>query len=248
MQSIPSADKKKLTSLLRRTVSGAITTGHKYGVLLTVKGQKQLVTTAVATVQPFHVTFPVDVWNGLFDAAARANAALSYAVVAPLGLTVELLPLTALDLKHPDHKNVVVQSIYSQELEEFVSAEVVNVPRALANKAAVPESKWSEFELQAVCVEHLRTVHPDLLMFSIPVELAHPTWAKHVKSGIVAGVADCCILGPNGSSTWVEFKVGKNGLRDSQASFKDSCARLGHTYRVCYSLAEFTMLVNTIDH
>lgn len=247
MLTVSSADKKKLTSLLRRTISGATITNHKCGVLLTTKGQKQLVATSHATVRPFQVTFTVEVWNTLFDAAARANAALSYAVVDYLGLNVELLPLTALDLKHPDHKNVVVQSVYSQELEEFVSAEVVNIPRTLANHAAVPESKWTEFELQAMCVEYLRRVRPeDLLMFSIPVELAHPTWARQVKSGIVAGVADCCILGPNGSSTWVEFKIRANDLRDSQASFRDSCARLEHIYRVCYSLSEFRHVVAAI--
>ena len=246
MLTVSSADKKKLTSLLRRTISGATITNHKCGVLLTTKGQKQLVATSFATVRPFQVTFTVEVWNTLFDAAAKANAALSYAVVDYLGLNVELLPLTALDLKHPDHKNVVVQSVYSEELEEFVSAEVVNIPRTLANKAAVPESKWSEYELQAVCVDHLRQVRPDLLMFSIPVELAHPTWAKHVKSGIVAGVADCCILGPNGSSTWVEFKIRANTLRDTQVSFRETCARLRHVYRVCYSLAEFATLLATI--
>ncbi|ALW86344.1 hypothetical protein AUC43_15375 [Hymenobacter sedentarius] len=246
MPTVPAADKKKLTSLLRRTVSGATITNHRFGVLLTANGQTQLITTAVANVKPFHVTFTVEVWNTLFDAAAKAHAALSYAVVDNLGLNVELLPLTALDLKHPDHKNVVVQSVYSKELEEFVSAEVVNIPRGLANHAVVPESKWSEYELQAVCVDYLRRVRPDLLMFSIPVELAHPTWARHVKSGVVAGVADCCILGPNGSATWVEFKIKGNTLRDSQVAFGETCARLGHVYCVCYTLEEFNSLLVSI--
>lgn len=243
MLTVSSGDKKKLTSLLRRTISGATITNHKCGVLLTTNGQTQLIATSLATVRPFQLTFEVDVWNWLFDAAAKANAALSYAVVDYLGLNVELLLLTALDLKHPDHKNVVVQSVYSEELEEFVSAEVINIPRALANKGSVPESKWSEYELQAVCVDYLRTARPDLLMFSIPVELAHLSWARHVKSGIVAGVADCCILGSNGSSTWVEFKIRANTLRDSQASFGETCARLGHVYLVCYSLSAFQLLV-----
>ncbi|MDO7847442.1 VRR-NUC domain-containing protein [Hymenobacter sp. M29] len=246
MQSVTSADKKKLTSLLRRTISGATITNHKLGVLLTVKGQKQLVATAVANVRPFHVTFPVDVWNGLFDAAARAKASLSYAMVDHLGLNLELLPLTALDKAHPNHKNVVVENAYCSQREEFVSMEVVNILRNLANKAAVPESKWSEFELQARCVELLREQRPDLLMFSIPVELAHKSWAHHLKSGVVAGVSDCCILSPNGASTWVEFKIRTNTLRSSQEEFRDTCVRLGHNYRVCYSLAEFQSLMATL--
>ncbi|MET4072966.1 VRR-NUC domain-containing protein [Hymenobacter sp. UYCo722] len=239
--------KKNLTNLLRRTISGATIKNHKYGVLLTAKGKTQLIATEVAAVRPFHVTFEVGVWDGLFLAATKAKAALSYAVVDHLGLTVELLPLTALDLRHPDHKNVVTASIYSEELEEFVPAEVVNIPRSLANMATVPESKWSEFELQSVCVDHLREVRPDLLMFSIPVELAHKSWAHHLKSGVVAGISDCCIMGPNGSTTWVEFKIKTNTLRDSQASFWDTCVRLGHTYRVCYTLAEFQTLMVTLE-
>ena len=245
MLTVSSGDKKKLTSLLRRTISGATITNHICGVLLTTNGQTQLITTSLATVRPFQLTFEVDVWNGLFDAAAKANAALSYAVVDHLGLNLELLPLTALDLKHPDHKNVVVQSVYSEELEEFVSAEVINISRALANKGSVPESKWSEYELQAVCVDYLRQVRPDLLMFSIPVELAHQPWAKHVKSGVVAGIADCCIMGPNGSVTWVEFKIRQNTLRDSQVSFGETCMRLGHTYKICRSIADFQALAAT---
>ena len=246
MLSVTLTDKKNLLSLLRRTIPGASIKPHKLGVLLFAKGETQLITTAVANVRPFHVTFEVPVWNGLFDAAAKAKAVLSYAIVDTLGLSIEVLPLTALDLRHPDHKTVVLETVYSVELEEFIPAEVINIPRVLANRATVPESKWSEYELQAVCVAHLREVRPDLLMFSIPVELAHKTWAHHLKSGVVAGVADCCILGTNGTSTWVEFKVRTNTLRSSQEEFRDNCIRLGHNYRICYSLAEFQSLTATL--
>ena len=196
-------------------------TAHPLGCLLQ-NGQepRQLVCCVGGIERPFEIAFKLPVWRSFFDAGAKLSAEVSYAVVEPIGASMHVLPLSSMDRHAPGWPTPDVASVFDEDEEEYTYAELVRCDRKLTNKVSLPPHKLSEWQLQAQCVAWLREAHPNLVMFSVPVERAHRKWETHALAGCTAGVADCCILLPDGRTLWVEFKVGRNGLRESQQEFQ----------------------------
>jgi hypothetical protein len=245
---MPAPDPRKpLKKLLQGLFPKATITPHALGCLLR-NGQEplQLVCCVGAIERPFEIAFRLPVWHSFFDAGAKLGAEVSYAVVESIGASMQVLPLSSMDRHTPGWPSPDVASVFDEDEEEYTYAELVRCNRKLANQVSLPPHKLSEWQLQAQCVAWLREAHPHLLMFSVPVELAHKKWGKHALAGCTAGVADTCIMLPDGRTAWVEFKVGSNGLRESQEAFQQHCARLGHSYTVVRSVAEFQALAERL--
>ena len=54
--------------------------------------------------------------------------------------------------------------------------------------------------------------------------------------GMMAGVADLCVLLPSARVAWIETKTTKGRQSFAQRGFEERCKRLGHTYTVVRSL------------
>lgn len=115
-------------------------------------------------------------------------------------------------------------------------------------KDGKPTRVISERQLQKECVEWFRLQYPDGLIFAIPNGGSrHPAEAKALKAqGVVAGVPDLFIgmpgIGRHG--VWVELKVGKNKLTESQEAIFSILGAMGEDCVVCRSLQEFQEVAN----
>lgn len=242
---MPTDSRKPLKKLLQRLFPSAKLKLHKYGVLLARKGfPDQLVCCGQGNVRPFHLEVVRETWDALWVAAARLRAELAFAIPDPAGVSLQLLPLSAADLRAPGWPPVVESRVYDEEEDEWVHVEVRRVPLAIGKQATVLAHRWTEAEIQQASVEWLRSAHSQLVMFSVPVEAAIKQWGKFSKTGATAGVADTCVLLPGGATLFVEFKRTKGSLRESQEAFQSDCRRLGHRYEVVRSLAEFQELIS----
>lgn len=65
----------------------------------------------------------------------------------------------------------------------------------------------------------------------------NPREAKKLKDmGVKPGVADLCVMLPEGRVAFIEMKAGKGRQTDTQRAFQADCARLGAPYAVCRSI------------
>ena len=109
--------------------------------------------------------------------------------------------------------------------------------------------KQLEDNLQAACVEWFRFQYPHLVIFSIPnggrrnkIEAA-----KLKRTGVLAGVADLCILYSDGGypmGLFIEIKVEGRKQTDKQIEFEKRISQYGYYYHVCRSIEEFMNVVN----
>jgi hypothetical protein len=102
----------------------------------------------------------------------------------------------------------------------------------------------TEREIQISIVQWAAWALKHVVVFHIPNGGArHPAVAAKLKQeGVMAGVADLCVLLPEGKIIWVEVKRPKGRQNKAQQKFQALCEEFGHTYHIVYSLAEFIEL------
>lgn len=89
-----------------------------------------------------------------------------------------------------------------------------------------------------------------LTLFAIPNGGSrHPAVAAKLKAeGVMAGVADLCLMLPDGKTVWIEVKreKPKGRLNEAQKAFQAKCDALGHKYHIVYNLDDFIKLLSNI--
>lgn len=107
--------------------------------------------------------------------------------------------------------------------------------------------KSLEHNLQCACIRWFRMQFPQYICFAIP-NGGHrniQTAALLKKEGVLAGVADLCVLVPTRffHGLFIEMKVGKNRQTEQQKSFGEYAVKQGYAYEVCYDLDSFIDVV-----
>ena len=107
----------------------------------------------------------------------------------------------------------------------------------------------AEDKLQAACVKWFRLQYPHLVLFAIPNggQRNAITGATLKKTGTLAGVADLFLMVDRWSplseecfmGLFIEMKVGKNQLTESQKWFMTKAILHGYGYEICRSFDEF---------
>jgi hypothetical protein len=96
----------------------------------------------------------------------------------------------------------------------------------------------AEARIQAAALEWLKAFAPELIVFHVPnggyrskAEAARLKW-----QGVVAGVADLCIVTLDGRSHFLEVKAPGGYLSPEQRAFADRCAALRVPFAVIRSI------------
>ena len=106
----------------------------------------------------------------------------------------------------------------------------------------------SEHTLQVKLLALLdATAKPDLFWFAIPNagQRSLRMGARMKHEGLRAGVADLCIMLPEGRSAWLELKKPGNYQTIEQKGFAARCARLEHPYAVVKTLEQAIDVLRT---
>jgi len=100
----------------------------------------------------------------------------------------------------------------------------------------------SEHTLQVHVLELIAVgkSHPDIFAFAVPNagRRSFRTGQKMKSEGLMAGVADICIMMPDAKTGWLEMKRLKGRQSTPQKGFAARCKRLGHPYALAHSLNE----------
>jgi hypothetical protein len=102
----------------------------------------------------------------------------------------------------------------------------------------------SEHSLQVKVLDLIAVKKSDPNIFAFAIVNAavrSPRLAAKLRAeGLLAGVADLCILLPCGRTAWLELKTARNRQTTTQHAFEARCNRLGHPYAVanCIERAE----------
>jgi len=119
--------------------------------------------------------------------------------------------------------------------------------------------KHKEDDLQIAAVTWFRLQYPDIVIFAIPnggkrnaIEAA-----KMKRTGTLAGVADLFIMQSKYPPPWdmstsaeayhglfIELKVGKNEMTESQKIFRLNAINAGYGHVVCRDIDSFMKTVN----
>lgn len=107
--------------------------------------------------------------------------------------------------------------------------------------------KHHESKLQVECVKWFRLQFPNLLIFAIPNGNKRNaiTGAILKAEGVLAGVADLCIMKPNGQCFFIEMKSEKGKQSESQKAFEAYCKTNGYCYYVVNSFDVFVYIVKS---
>lgn len=101
-----------------------------------------------------------------------------------------------------------------------------------------------ESAIQQACVSWFRQAYPRYLIIAVPNGGSRN--AKEAsnlkKEGVTPGVSDLIIIAER-AVLFIEMKAGKNTQQQTQKDFQKTVERLGHIYKVCYSLQEFQLTV-----
>lgn len=241
---MPTSTQKNLSNLLKRIFPTAKRSYHPLGVVLRKPNETpQLICCLKGIERPFHVTFQLIHWQAMFDAAAKLGAELSYATPGEPGTTALVLPLHSVDQRHPDWRTSVQANVYDEETEDFISAEVVNFPRAVGNRVSLPESKWSEYELQCACIAWVRAERPDLVVWSNATEACYKKWRHYELSGVTRGTPDLTCVLPGGRVLLVELKRPSGVLSEAQMELGARITGCGVGYHVVRSVGQFQALL-----
>lgn len=105
----------------------------------------------------------------------------------------------------------------------------------------------SEDDLQIAIFDYLRLKHPALLAFHVPNggRRSMREGAKFKRMGVKPGVCDIIILHRH-KIYFIELKVKKNGLTDTQKDFIKRVEELGHFTALVRSLDQFREVLNMI--
>ena len=98
-----------------------------------------------------------------------------------------------------------------------------------------------EHNLQARVLRYLVENHaPDIFGFAIPNagRRSCRAAASLKAEGMMRGVADTCIMLPEGRTGWLELKTLKGRQSDEQRGFQARCWRLGHEYALARTFDE----------
>jgi hypothetical protein len=111
-------------------------------------------------------------------------------------------------------------------------------------------TKISEHQLQALVLKHLAAekTHPDIQAFAITnaAKRSFRLGAKLRAEGLMAGVADLCIMLPAGKCAWLEMKASRGRQSLLQKTFEARCRRLEHPYAVAKNLDEAVMFLKHV--
>jgi hypothetical protein len=102
-------------------------------------------------------------------------------------------------------------------------------------------AETSEHDLQVQVLKLLNgAAKRDLYWFAVPNagRRSLRTGALMKAEGLRAGVADLCIMLPEGRTCWLELKKPGNYQTLEQKGFEARCFRLGHSYAVVKSLQD----------
>jgi hypothetical protein len=89
--------------------------------------------------------------------------------------------------------------------------------------------------------------HPDIVAFAIPnsAKRSMRMGARMRAEGLLAGVADLCIMLPCGRCAWLEMKSAKGRQTVAQRAFGLRCLRLGHPYGIAYSVDDAVVFLKS---
>ena len=99
----------------------------------------------------------------------------------------------------------------------------------------------TEHDLQAMVLDHIRlNARRDVFAFAIPNAAKRSPWqaARMKREGLLAGVADVCVMMNNGRTGWLEFKTVKGKQSLAQKVFEGWCIALAHPYELCRDLQD----------
>lgn len=100
--------------------------------------------------------------------------------------------------------------------------------------------KRPEEQLQRSVVAYLKIAAPSLLWFAIP----NGGFRTKAEAGIMkamgqrAGVADLCVICPDGTAAFIELKAAGGTLSPAQMAFREDAAASKASYMVCRSLKD----------
>jgi hypothetical protein len=107
-------------------------------------------------------------------------------------------------------------------------------------KAAAYRRRASEHSLQKQVLTVVSMRGRDVFVFAIPnAGKRNPATAARMKAeGLMAGVADLCVMLPGGRVGWLELKTAKGVQSTAQEAFEDICDVFSHPYAVARDLDE----------
>lgn len=106
-----------------------------------------------------------------------------------------------------------------------------------------------ENKLQNSIVLYFNALYPDkrFALFCVNNNSIGGLKGAHMKAlGVVAGVSDLILLGPDAKTYFIELKTDKGTQSPAQRWFQQNVVNLGYDYRVIRSLEEFKELVRSV--
>ena len=102
-----------------------------------------------------------------------------------------------------------------------------------------------EFRLHCAALKYLRTVCPDCLVYHVPngEHRSKETGRKLKAAGVMPGVFDLVLIGPDGRHFYLEAKAPAGRLSESQQWFKSELILRGIPYVVFRNLADIETFV-----
>jgi hypothetical protein len=103
------------------------------------------------------------------------------------------------------------------------------------------QPKKREHSLQVQVLTYLESnAADDVFAFAIPNagKRSGRAGAMMKREGMMRGVADICVMLPEGRTGWLEMKAEGGRLSDWQLGFAARCQRLGHWHHVSFTLAD----------
>ena len=98
-----------------------------------------------------------------------------------------------------------------------------------------------EHRFQRSVITYIKTIaKPGVTAFAIPnAGKRSPRVAARLKAeGMLAGVADICVMMHNGRTGWLELKTVKGRQSPEQWAFEQTCVALGHSYEIARDLKD----------
>lgn len=103
-----------------------------------------------------------------------------------------------------------------------------------------------ESQIQRALLSYIAYSAPEVFVFHVPNGgKRNPKEAANLKKdGVKAGVADLCIMYPNGKTLFLELKSAKGSQKQSQKDFEVKCKVLGHAYDIAFSIDDGIEIIN----
>jgi hypothetical protein len=107
-------------------------------------------------------------------------------------------------------------------------------------KAADYRRRVPEHDLQKQVLEVIALQSKSAFAFAVPnAAMRSPALAARMKAeGLMSGVADLCVMLPEGKAGWLELKTATGRQSETQRTFEIVCIGLDHPYALVRSLDE----------